>query len=83
MYHPLDYMYLRRDERYGLVYIKRDIEREDEYKHSTAKGVIKWRQRYMFKALHVWCHNSRLGHEIFCLVRNIGVYEYLEWLHHL
>ena len=45
MYHPLDYMYLRRDERYGLVYIKRDRERErereDEYKHSTAKGVIK------------------------------------------
>ena len=45
--------------------------------------MIKWRQRYMFKALHVWCHNSRLGHEIFCLVRYIGVYEYLEWLHHL
>jgi len=30
MYHPLDYMYLRRDERYGLVYIKRDRERERE-----------------------------------------------------
>ena len=52
-------MYLRRDKRYGLVYIKRDrerererernIDREYEYKHSTAKGVIKWRQRYMFK----------------------------------
>ena len=51
MYHPLDYMYLRRDKRYGLVYIKRDrerererernIDREYEYKHSTAKGVIK------------------------------------------
>ena len=49
MYHPLDYMYLRRDKRYGLVYIKRDRERERErerwreyeYKHSTAKGVIK------------------------------------------
>ena len=47
MYHPLDYMYLRRDKRYGLVYKKRDRERErerereDEYKHSTTKGVIK------------------------------------------